>query len=171
MYALHHGKESTLAQPTTRGPTLNRFAPAQFVRRLSWSVSAGLCAAFSGVFAEPWVLSYSLRMRNVRWRRCTRLRRAFLATCRRHSDVVVVEGLPLGWCAEESESRLGPVTAWLSVERTEGAVVHGAVAYSTGSDRWRHSFAMHVFADRDELGAASPKRACAAAGSRFPNPS
>ena len=81
-------------------------------------------------------------------------RRAFLATCRRHSDVVVVEALPLAWHAEESESQLGPMTARLLIDRVEGPVVHGTVEYRSGSRRWRHPFAMHVFADEEELGSA-----------------
>lgn len=34
----------------------------------------------------------------------TERRRAFLETCRRHADLVVVEGLPLGWSPEDGES-------------------------------------------------------------------
>jgi SAM-dependent methyltransferase len=79
---------------------------------------------------------------------------AFLATCRRHSDLVVVEGLPLGWKPQESESQLGAVRSRLRIERIEGPVVHGTVEYTSGSRRWRHQFGMRVFADQDALGAA-----------------
>lgn len=81
-------------------------------------------------------------------------RRAFLATCRRHSDLVVVEGLPLGWQPEEREAQLGAVRSLLRVEQIKGHVVHGTVEYASGSQRWLHQFAMHVFADEDELGSA-----------------
>src|SRR5205823_2933113 len=33
-------------------------------------------------------------------------------------------------------------------------VIQGTVEYLSGSRRWRHAFAMHVFADEAELGAA-----------------
>ena len=82
------------------------------------------------------------------------MRRAFLATCRRHSDLVVVEGLPLGWQPGDRATQLGAVTSTLRVERQEGSVVNGTVEYMSGSRRWLHKFAMHVFADEDELGAA-----------------
>ncbi len=32
-------------------------------------------------------------------------RRAFLETCRRHADLVICEGLPLGWSPEDGERR------------------------------------------------------------------
>lgn len=81
-------------------------------------------------------------------------RRAFLATCCRHSDVVVVEGLPLAWQAKEGKSQLGTVSSRLEIDRVSGSVVHGTVEYVSGSRRWRHPFAMHVFADEAELDAA-----------------
>jgi SAM-dependent methyltransferase len=81
-------------------------------------------------------------------------RRAFLETCRRHADLVIVEGLPLGWSPEDGETRLGNVVSRLRVERVEDGVVHGEMEYESGSDRWRHSFAMRVFADEGELDAA-----------------
>jgi hypothetical protein len=81
-------------------------------------------------------------------------RRAFLRTCHRHSDVVVVEGLPLAWQAEDGESPLGAVSSRLRVDRVAGTVVHGTVEYASGSRRWSHPFAMHIFADEGELGAA-----------------
>jgi SAM-dependent methyltransferase len=69
-------------------------------------------------------------------------RAAFLATCRRHSDSVVVETLPLGWQPVASET--------LRIDRIEDGVVHGEVFYDGGAS---HSFAMRVFADEDELDA------------------
>jgi SAM-dependent methyltransferase len=83
-----------------------------------------------------------------------RQRRAFLETCRRHSDLVVVEGLPLGWRPAEKESHIGGVVGRLRGARIEGAVVHGEMYYRAGSREWTHAFAMHVFADRVELDAA-----------------
>lgn len=82
------------------------------------------------------------------------LRRAFLATCRRHADLVIIEGLPVGWKPERRETHLGKVTSLLRVERTEGQAVYGEVAYMSGSGRWRHSFAMRTFADAEQLRAA-----------------
>lgn len=81
-------------------------------------------------------------------------RRAFLETCRRHADLVVVEGLPLAWSPEEGETTLGDVRSRLHVERVEGGTVHGEMEYEVGNDTWRHPFAMHVFADESELEAA-----------------
>jgi SAM-dependent methyltransferase len=78
-------------------------------------------------------------------------RRAFLETCKRHADAIIVEGLPLAWCPEGGETQLGDVTSRLQVERIEDGVVHGAMEYAAGRRRWRHGFAMRVFADRDEL--------------------
>jgi SAM-dependent methyltransferase len=89
-------------------------------------------------------------------------RRAFLETCRRHAGLVVVEGLPLAWSPEDGETTLGDVVSRLRVDRVEEAVVHGEMEYESGGDRWRHSFAMHVFADDEELDAA-----LAEAGLRF----
>jgi SAM-dependent methyltransferase len=89
-------------------------------------------------------------------------RRAFLETCRRHADLVVVEGLPLAWSPEDGETTFGDVLSRLHVDRVEAGVVHGEMEYEAGSDRWRHSFAMHVFADEVELAAA-----LAEAGLRF----
>jgi SAM-dependent methyltransferase len=70
-------------------------------------------------------------------------RRAFLDACARHADVLVVETLPLGWQPPASES--------LRIDRVEDGVVHGEVFYDSG---WSHAFAMHVFADEDELAKA-----------------
>ena len=81
-------------------------------------------------------------------------RRAFLETSRRHSDLVVVEGLPLGWSPENGETMLGDVRSRLRVDRVDGSVVHGAVEYDVAGETWRHVFAMRAFADDAELGAA-----------------
>ncbi len=56
-------------------------------------------------------------------------RRAFLETCRRHGELVVVEGLALGWQPEDGETQLGDVTSRLIVERFARGVVHGKVVY------------------------------------------
>jgi SAM-dependent methyltransferase len=80
-------------------------------------------------------------------------RRAFLETCGRHADLVVVEGLALGWRPDDRETQLGDVTARLRIERSEDGVVHGEVEYMVAERVWHHRFAMRVFADRDELDA------------------
>jgi SAM-dependent methyltransferase len=77
--------------------------------------------------------------------------RQFLNTCRRHSELVIVEGLRLGWQPEERDSHLGFVTSWLRIGRIEDDVVHGVVEYAGKERRWQHQFAMRVFADREEL--------------------
>ena len=81
-------------------------------------------------------------------------RRAFLETCRRHADLVLVEGLPLGWSPEDGERTLGEVVSRLRVDRVEDGVVHGEMEYATAGETWRHAFTMHVFADDTELEAA-----------------
>ena len=81
-------------------------------------------------------------------------RRTFLDACRRHADVVVVEGLPLGWSPEDGETALGDVVSRLHVEGVEDDVVRGEVEYVVEGNTWRHSFAMHVFADDADPGAA-----------------
>lgn len=81
-------------------------------------------------------------------------RRAFLETCVRHGDLVVVEGLPLRWSPEDGETRLGEIVSRLQVERIENGVVHGAVEYEAGGETWRHAFAMRVFGGDAELDAA-----------------
>jgi SAM-dependent methyltransferase len=81
-------------------------------------------------------------------------RRAFLETCRRHADLVVVQGLPLAWSPEDRETVLGSVVSRLHVDRIEADVVHGEVEYEAEGETWRHSFAMRVFADERELEAA-----------------
>jgi len=78
-------------------------------------------------------------------------RQAFLETCRRHADIVVVEGLELGWHPRDDETKLGDLTSRLLVERIEDGVVHGVVEYETTTRSWRHAFAMRVFSDRAEL--------------------
>jgi SAM-dependent methyltransferase len=81
-------------------------------------------------------------------------RRAFLATCRRHADLVIVESLPLAWSPQDGETALGDVLSRLRVDRIDGGVVHGEMEYETEGRTWRHSFAMRVFADESELNAA-----------------
>jgi len=84
------------------------------------------------------------------------VRRAFLATCRRHladDGLVVIEGLPLEWEPPNAEGRIGEIATRLTAVRREGDVVRGAVEYERGPDRWRHSFAMRVF-DEPALRAA-----------------
>jgi SAM-dependent methyltransferase len=81
-------------------------------------------------------------------------RQAFLETCARHSDLVLVEGLPLGWSPEDGERILRDVVSRLRVERVEDGVVHGEMEYEAGGESWRHPFAMRVFADDAEVGAA-----------------
>ncbi|MGH3048790.1 MAG: class I SAM-dependent methyltransferase [Gaiellaceae bacterium] len=89
-------------------------------------------------------------------------RRAFLETCRRHADLVVVEGLPLGWAPEDGEMRLGEVVSRLRIERVDDGVVHGTMEYEGAGRSWRHAFGMRAFADSAELEAA-----LAEAGLRF----
>jgi SAM-dependent methyltransferase len=81
-------------------------------------------------------------------------RRAFLQTCRRHGELVVVEGLALGWQPVDGETQLGDVTSRLLVERFADSVVDGKVEYEVGDRRWEHSFTMRVFADQEELDGA-----------------
>jgi SAM-dependent methyltransferase len=81
-------------------------------------------------------------------------RRAFLETCRRHADLVVCEGLPLGWSPEDGETLLGDVVSRLRVAGVEDGVVRGEMEYEAAGETWRHPFAMRVFADEAELGAA-----------------
>jgi len=81
-------------------------------------------------------------------------RRAFLETCRRHSDTVVVETLPLGWRPRDDERRLGAVTSRVRLGGVDGGVVRGEVEYRANGARWTHPFTMRVFADEDELCAA-----------------
>ena len=80
-------------------------------------------------------------------------RRAFLETCRRHTDLVVCEGLPLAWSPEDGETALGEVRSRLHVRSVEEGVVRGEVECNADGETWRHPFAMHVFADEAELGA------------------
>jgi SAM-dependent methyltransferase len=81
-------------------------------------------------------------------------RHAFLEACRRHSDIAVVEGLPLSWSPEDGETTLGAVLSRLRVGSFEDGTVHGEMEYEAEGERWRHSFAMRVFADGAELEAA-----------------
>jgi SAM-dependent methyltransferase len=81
-------------------------------------------------------------------------RRAFLETCRRHSDLVICEGLPLGWTPEDGETLLGEVVSRLRVDSVEDGLVHGEMEYEVAGETWRHTFEMRVFADEAELGAA-----------------
>ena len=68
-------------------------------------------------------------------------RRRFLDACARHSELLVVETLPLGWEPPPS----------VRVDRVENGVVHGEVFYEGGG---AHAFSMRVFADERELAAA-----------------
>jgi SAM-dependent methyltransferase len=81
-------------------------------------------------------------------------RRAFLATCRRHSRTLVVETLPPGWTPREGESELGEVVSRVRIERFDDGVAVGAVEYAARGRSWTHEFRMRVFADEDELRAA-----------------
>jgi SAM-dependent methyltransferase len=81
-------------------------------------------------------------------------RRAFLDTCRRHADAVVVETLPLGWRPQDGERQTGDVVSRVRVDRFEDGVAHGSVEYRADAGTWTHDFAMRVFADEDELGDA-----------------
>lgn len=67
-------------------------------------------------------------------------RRAFLASCARHADLLVVESLPLAWTPTPSET--------LRIDAVENGVVRGEVFYDRGAS---HAFAMRVFADEEEL--------------------
>jgi SAM-dependent methyltransferase len=79
-------------------------------------------------------------------------RRAFLETCVRHSNTVVIETLPLGWEPREVESRLGEVVSRLRIDHVDDGVAHGEMEYEAAGRTWRHPFAMRVFADEAELG-------------------
>lgn len=81
-------------------------------------------------------------------------RRAFLETCRRHGDLAVVEGLPLGWEPAGGERDLGRIRSHLRVDSVAGGVVHGEMTYAADGATWRHAFALHVFAGEPELAAA-----------------
>jgi SAM-dependent methyltransferase len=81
-------------------------------------------------------------------------RRAFLETCRRHTDLVVCEGLPLAWSPDNGDTALGEVRSRLHIDSVGDGVVCGEVEYEADGEKWRHPFAMQVFADDAELGAA-----------------
>jgi SAM-dependent methyltransferase len=78
-------------------------------------------------------------------------RRAFLETCRRHSQLVVVETLPLDWEPSTGESQLGDAVSRVRLDSFELGVARGEVVYEAKDRTWSHEFAMHVFADEDEL--------------------
>jgi SAM-dependent methyltransferase len=81
-------------------------------------------------------------------------RQAFLETSLRHSDLVIVETLPIGWRAKEGTSQLGEVASSVWAESFEGDVARGKVCYEARGRSWTHSFAMRVFADEEELQSA-----------------
>ena len=81
-------------------------------------------------------------------------RRAFLETCRRHSDLVICEGLPLAWTPEDGETVLGEVVSRLRLDSVDDGLVRGEMEYEARGKTWRHSFEMRVFADEAELEAA-----------------
>jgi SAM-dependent methyltransferase len=81
-------------------------------------------------------------------------RRAFLETSLRHSEVVIVETLPLGWRPKDGTSRLGKVASRIRLESFEDGVARGEVRYEAGGRSWTHAFAMRVFADEEELQSA-----------------
>jgi SAM-dependent methyltransferase len=81
-------------------------------------------------------------------------RRAFLEACRRHSDLVVIETLPPGWQPRPGASQLGDVVSQVRIDSFEDGVARGEVVYEADGRTWSHEFAMHVFADEDEVRAA-----------------
>ncbi|MHB8468175.1 MAG: class I SAM-dependent methyltransferase [Gaiellaceae bacterium] len=81
-------------------------------------------------------------------------RRAFLDTCARHAELLVVETLPLGWEPREGARTLGEVTARTRVDAIADGVVRGAAIYEVRGRSWTHEFSMRVFADEEELAAA-----------------
>jgi len=81
-------------------------------------------------------------------------RRAFLETSLRHSELVIVETLPIGWRPKEGSSQLGEIASSVRLESFEDGVARGEVRYDAGSRSWTHTFAMRVFADEEELQAA-----------------
>ena len=82
-------------------------------------------------------------------------RKTFLETSRRHAGRVVVQALPLAWSPEDGVVRtLGHVVSRLRVDRVEDGAVRGEMEYEADGETWRHSFAMHDFADEAELDAA-----------------
>jgi SAM-dependent methyltransferase len=81
-------------------------------------------------------------------------RHAFLEACRRHSDHVICEGLPLAWSPQDGETVLGEVVSRLHVESVEDGLVRGEMEYVVAGEAWRHTFEMRVFADEAELEAA-----------------
>lgn len=81
-------------------------------------------------------------------------RRAFLETCRRHTDTVVVETLPLAWRPKEGELKFGDVTSRVRIDRFDDGLAAGSVEYRAGKRSWNHTFSMRVFADQADLTAA-----------------
>ena len=81
-------------------------------------------------------------------------RRAFLETSLRHSELVIVETLPLGWRPKEGTSQLGEVASSVRLDSFEDGVARGEVRYEVGGRSWTHAFAMRVFADEEELQSA-----------------
>jgi SAM-dependent methyltransferase len=81
-------------------------------------------------------------------------RRAFLETSLRHSELLIVETLPIGWRPKEGRSQLGEVTSSVQLESFEHGVAQGEVQYEAGGRTWTHAFAMRVFEDEAELEAA-----------------
>jgi SAM-dependent methyltransferase len=81
-------------------------------------------------------------------------RREFLDTCRRHSDRVIVETLPLGWRPKSGVGQLGDIETRLDVDHVDDGVVHGTMHYRSAGSSWTHAFAMRAFADEAELAAA-----------------
>lgn len=75
------------------------------------------------------------------------LRRAFLACCRRHANVVVIERLPPGWAPRTERSRLGELETWLEDVRIDGDVVRATVVYEAPGARWTHAFSMRRLDD------------------------
>jgi SAM-dependent methyltransferase len=78
-------------------------------------------------------------------------RKAFLETCRRHADIVIVEGLELGWQPEDGETKNRDLTSRLHIRQIKDGFVEGVVEYAADVRTWQHSFAMRVFSDRAEL--------------------
>lgn len=81
-------------------------------------------------------------------------RRAFLETCTRHTDTVIVETLPFAWQPKDGEWQLGDVVSRVRVDRFDEGVAHGNVDYRAGEQSWSHSFSMRVFANEADLRAA-----------------
>jgi SAM-dependent methyltransferase len=81
------------------------------------------------------------------------LRRAFLRSCARHADLVLIERLPPQWEPSSERTRIGDVESWLEEVLRDGDVVRAVACYAADDRRWRHPFAMRVL-DDDALEAA-----------------